>query len=347
MRVGREDFLLKLNTVRAGLSGREIIEQSSCFVFSKGEVATFNDEVSCRGPSGLPDDFKGAVTAKPLLSLLERLSETEVEVQLEKDQLLVVGKNRRAGVRAEAEILLPLGSVETPKKWRDLHADFAEALSLVMNCASSDTTRFILTCVHIHPEWVEACDHHQLSRYRLDTGVTAPLLVRRDSLKQVAPLGVTEVGVSPAWVHFRNPSGLILSCRRHVDDYPDLAPLLKVKGTPTTLPKGLSEACANAEVFSSENTDRNVIVVELRSGKLRVKGTGALGWYSEVKKLKYSGPALKFMVDPQLLAELVKKYNDCEITGERLKVDGGAYTYVSWLFKADEGNGEEPTEEGE
>lgn len=336
MRVEREDFLRRLQTVKAGLSARDIIEQSCCFIFQDGQVATFNDEVSCHTSSGLDDKFVGAIAAAPLLAVLEKLPEKDVELSMRDGELVVIGKNRRVGVRAEAEILLPLGAVEKPKKWKPLHPDFIEAVSAVSSCASTDASRLVLTCVHVHPEWVEACDHHQLSRYTIKTGLDKSLLIRRDSLKHVCALGVSEVSVTETWAHFRNASGLVLSCRQYVDSYPDLTPLLKVKGAaPATLPKGLAEAADTASVFSAENTDRNVVTVEIRAGKLRIKGVGTNGWYQEVKKLKYSGPPLSFMISPELLSELVKKYNDCEITNERLKVVSGAQTYVGWLFKID------------
>ena len=45
--INRELFLEQLESVQPGLSTREIIEQSSCYVFRGGEVITFNDEIAC------------------------------------------------------------------------------------------------------------------------------------------------------------------------------------------------------------------------------------------------------------------------------------------------------------
>jgi len=44
MKINRQEFLDSLEMVKAGLSPREFIEQSSCFAFKEGEVLTFNDE---------------------------------------------------------------------------------------------------------------------------------------------------------------------------------------------------------------------------------------------------------------------------------------------------------------
>ena len=52
--VNREAFLHQLESVQAGLSSKEMIEQSSCFAFIKGKVVTYNDEISCRQKCEVP-----------------------------------------------------------------------------------------------------------------------------------------------------------------------------------------------------------------------------------------------------------------------------------------------------
>ena len=80
MKVNREELLRNLESVQAGLSRREILEQSDCFVFGGKRVVTYNDEVSCRGPSGLDDSFRGAAKADKLLEVLREYPVEGVEV---------------------------------------------------------------------------------------------------------------------------------------------------------------------------------------------------------------------------------------------------------------------------
>ncbi len=338
-RIDRMELLQRLEAIQPGLSPRDIVEQSSCFVFKDGLIQTYNDEIACRIKS--PFKFTGAVTAAPLLAILNKLKEDDVEVEPTEEELLIIGKKRRAGIRMDAEITLPIDSVEKPKKWRPIHEDFVEAISIVHECAGTNQEEFALTCVHIHPKYIEACDNHQLTRYRISSGVTVAALVRRDAIKHIISLDMTEFAETETWIHFRNPTGLMLSCRRFIEEFPNLSPILKVEGEPTTLPKGLADAADKAEVFSKENADDNQVMVELRPGKLRIKGTGTSGWYSEVKKLKYNGKAISFQISPRLLMELTKRHNECLVSEERLKVDGGKWVYVSCLGKVEEkDNGE-------
>lgn len=334
-KVNREAILHQLECVQPGLSPKEIIEQSSCFVFQDNQVMTYNDEIACCHNSDLK--LSGAVQAAPLMALLRKLPEDEIEVEAGDGELLVTGNKRKAGIRMESEILLPVEKVETPKKWKDLPADFGEAVAMVQECAGkNENDGFSITCVHLHPEWIEASDNYQIARYTMQLPIKAPSLVRRDSIKHIVALDMTEFSETESWLHFRNASGLRLSCRRYLEKFKEFSKFLKVKGEPTTLPKGLGESADMAEIFSAENTDSTEVTVELRPGKLRLKGMGATGWYSEVKKLKYHGQPLSFMIAPKLLAEITRRHNECEIAEERLVVRSGNFIYVSCLSPVEE-----------
>lgn len=332
MLVNRSELLQKLTMVSPGLSPRDVIEQSACFVFLEDSVITYNDEVSCR--QELPLDVTGVVAAKPLLAILQKLSEDSLEVFAEGGELIVKGRRRTVEIRMDKEVLLPIKNVETPKQWRPLPEDFVDAINLVHPCAGSDESTFWATCVHLHPKWIEACDNFQMGRYSTPTGMKAPVLVKRDAIKHLVSLDMSETSETKSWIHFRNKTGLLFSCRRYLESFPDLSDYLKVKGTATTLPKGLSDAAERAEIFSSENVDANQVFIELLPGKLKIEGIGVSGKYTETKKLAYRGEAMKFLIAPQLLAELSRRYNECEIATERLKVNGGKHIYVACLEKA-------------
>lgn len=336
IRVKREEFLGRLQSAQPGLSQREVVDQSHCFVFLPGEIVTYNDEVSCRVPFDKYKDFEGAVQAKPLIDILAKLPEDEVELEMIDGEFLVHGTRRRSGIRMERDILMTVSAVEKPGKWKKLPEQFAEALEIVSACAASDTNQFVLTCVHFHPDYLEAMDNVQMARYTLETGIKTECVVRRDALKQVVTFGMTEVSETEAWLHFRNASGLVLSCRLYQETYIDLSKILDVEdAVPCVLPGGLAEEVDRAQIFSKENTDEKV-KVQLRPGKIRIKGTGASGWFEAVKKLKYDGPSLEFLIAPKLLSELANKHNECQIAPKRLRVVGERYVYVSCLFETPE-----------
>ena len=344
-RINREEFLNELELAQPGLATREIIEQSSCFVFKDNRVLTFNDEVACSLKSKLK--ITGAVRAAPLLSILRKMNEDEVEVEVVGGALRIKGKRREAGVVLEAEVQLPVDRIDVPDKWKPLAPEVVEAIKLAQHCASNDESNFELTCVHLHPKWIEACDSFQLTRVKCKSGISAPTLVRRDALKHIVSLDVNEFAETEAWLHFRNATGLVLSCRRYNETYPDVSALLKFEGKPLTIPKGLKDAADKAAVFSSEAVTSNDVLVELRPGKVRVQGRGASGWYREIKKIVYDGPPIAFSIAPELLMEITEKHNDAEIAEGKLRIRGERWVCIVCLSVPEEDSPEKQDSEDE
>lgn len=329
MRIGREAFLKVLESVSPGLAPREIIQQSSCLVFTDdGMVSTFNDEICARRKS--PLKLSGAVGAKALVNLLSKMSEDEIDVEQVGKELRVKGKGKRAGIPMEMEVLLPVSSVDSPTEWRPITAEFSEAVSIVHSCASSEESLFVMTCVHVTPDYMEACDKNQIAHYPLKTGVIDEMLVRGASLKKILGYDMTEISESPSWLHFRNPAGLVISVRRYLEDYPSLSKFTNRDGIrPIALPGGIAEAVERATIFSSENSASDHILVSISSGWLVLKGTAAIGWYEEGKKVDWTDDPIKFLISPKLLVEISKRTKDCGIGDNRLFVDGGKWTYVT------------------
>ena len=337
MKVSKSQLLNELELVSAGLSNREIVEQSDCFIFTDGKLYTFNEEVSCSCDTIL-SDLTAAVKAEPLLAVLRKMSEEEVEIQITDSEFKIRGKKREAGIRLEQDIVLPIHTVEVAEEWKPLSDEFAEAVTLVSQCTSNDDTQFRLTCIHITPDGLETTDNYQLSRYIVKTEIDAPTLVRKDSLKNIVDLGMIEIAETKDWLHFKNPNGLILSCRRYsMDDnaFPDFDSIIQFDGQKTKLPTGISEAVEKAEIFSSQNIDDDKILVELKAGKLRIKGEGNSGWFTEIHTVDYTGDDLRFRIAPKMLIDISSKYDECKLNSKLMKVDGGDFTYVTLLSVAD------------
>lgn len=347
MKTSRESLLSLLDGVSPGLSDKDLIEQATCFAFSGGLVVTNNDETYCVATHPFGDKFTGAVPAKPLLEILRKLPDDEIDVTMGESGLILKGKGGRRGeIRREAEVLLDVSKLERPDKWSPLPEDFVEAVDLVQSCCSRDG-EISEVCVHVHSKWIEACDSVQLCRYRVKTGVKQPVLLRRESVRHVVTLGMTEFAEGNSWFHFRNANGLQLSCRRYLEDYPDWTEYLKVDGEKVDLPKGLKETLERASIFlDGTDEEQRKVRVELLPGKLRITGTGVHGRWSEPKKTNYEGRPLSFLASPTMLTELSAKHNACEAAEDRIKVDGGKWRFIACLDKVESnGNGETPTEE--
>lgn len=329
-KINREALLRQLKSVMPGLSMKEIIEQSGCFVFRRGNIYTYNDEISCAVPCEVP--VNGAVQSKALVSLLEKLKDETIEIVENDGEMLVKAKRRNANFRMEKKILLPLDSVEAPGEWRDLPEDFTEAIKITQQSTSTDEMRFNLTCVHIHPDWIEACDNSQVIRYDVQLDIDSPILLRGVAIKSIVGLDMLQYSKTKNWMHFRNADDLLFSCRLFVDKFPDVSPILNVKGRKITLPKGLREAAERAEIFSSDNIENDrQVEIHIRSGRLKILGESSSGRYSETRKVKYDGPPISFLISPKLLGDITSHHRKCVISDTMLFVDGGKYKFATGL----------------
>lgn len=333
MKITREELLRQLESVTPGLSTREIIEQSRCFVFKNKKVATYNDEVACFQDCSL--DIEGAIQSDRLLALLRKLPVTTVSIEIKDNLFQIRAKgHRKAELPIESEIALPIDSVTPPNNWVSLPSDFIEGISLVQKCVGKDETQFHLTCVHLHPNHVEACDNFQAARFTTKTGLDKPILVRKDSLQHVIAMGMTHFGITKDWIHFKNANGLMLSCRLYVEEYPDLSEIFDVKGIRTKLPKGLEQAVECASIFSNADADENHITIDLHPGEVKVIGQSISGRYSERQKIEYEKDPIVFTITPTLLLQILAEYNECVLSRKKKRLKAGIgskFTYVTML----------------
>lgn len=332
MQVNREELLRQLESVLGGTTMRDTTEQSSCFGFRDGQVVTFSDEVACVGPCSL--ELTGAVPADPFVRQLQKMPEDTLEILDAENEIKIKGKGRGFRLNKEAVISMPTENLEPADGWQPLSEEFADAVRAVQECAApSKSEEYIMTCIHVHPNFVEACDNIQCARWKLETGVQSPFLVKRDSIKHICDLGMTEFSETPSWIHFRNPAGLHVACRRIMDPYKDTSPLFDMKdASPLVLPKGLEAELDRAKDFAKTCAEGEVVRVELLSeGKMRIVGQGQHGRSWAKKTIQYAGPPLKFIISPDLLTEVCKRYNECRVNSSRLKAKGGGFSYVTVL----------------
>jgi hypothetical protein len=330
------EFLFALQKVAAGL-GRGL-KQSDHFAFKNGEVFTYNEELACRCKVNV--DFEGAVLAKPLLEMLKKMTEEDIEIVAEDGKLILRRKRQRAEFELDPKITLPIDEIEKPKTWKKLPDNFEDAVLMVSTCLGGPKANYFgWTCIHIHPEWIEACDTIQLCRWRLRMPIKPEeeFLVLGNTIKKVMRMGHTEFALTPSWFHLHTDYGFAVSCRLYREEniYPDLTPIVKGArgGTPLVLPKALMLAADKAGVFSVENTDANLIRIRLRKDRVLVNGDGTNGRFFQSIPAKWEGKNVEFIFSPILLNEIRRHHSKCEIVIDppRLVIRGERWKYIACL----------------
>jgi DNA polymerase III sliding clamp (beta) subunit (PCNA family) len=334
--VSRDKLLKGLEEVQHGLSKRDIVDQSSCFVFKKGRVHTYNQEVYCSAKTYLPKELEGAVQAEKMIAMLRKMGEESLTLSVTGEALVIKGKNRETvEFPFQKDVLLPFDEIEVPSKWFPINKDFTDAIGIVEQSASQDQSEQIASCVHIHPKFVEASDGRQICRYRLKTGVSGSFLVRRDSIKFITTIELTEMAETENCLHFRGASGLVVSARLYKDEYQDMGPALKEEGEMIVLPKSLKDVMEKVEIITQVDKDNNYASFELEENQITVTGVSTAGKYKKKFKAKYVGKPLKFRVPPKLMIEVLRRHSDVQITKTlRMKISGGKFVYMAALSRS-------------
>lgn len=342
MRVSRQELLDALVRVGPGLAPVPRITQSECYAFKRGWVVCFNDEVCARTRSPLPADFVGAVPAAQFKAAVESFPDDAIDLEIQAGALKVGARGTSARVRFEPEIILPIDDVKAPAEWFAVPDPDALAAAIRHASAACGTNdeEFLAVCVHVTPTFMEGTNRFQAGKHLAELGLDPDdpdndFVVRAKSLKPVASYGVTLVGKTPDWLHFRSES-VVYSCRRSVEPYLDLGPSWEFAGEKLILPKGAGAAAKLAAVFAGSDKAKARVRVAMRGRRMEIVGAGTQGESRSYLDAGYDGPPLEFDISPTLLEEIVKKHNECEIDQTRLFVRGDCWMYVAALFQTEE-----------
>jgi len=331
MKTNRTELLKALETVAIGLASKELIEQSTSYIFLEDAVMTYNDEVSVRYPITI--GFTGVVPAKELLSFARKVKTDEIDMEIVDNEIILKSGRIRAGLTLQQEIKLPTGTTDNIGKWKPLPADFGKALKFCMGSCATDMSRFILTNVHVRgTDVVEGSDGHRISQYRLEKSLDcAPFLIPAHICSKIHGYDLKRVCVEDGWVHFLTKDEAIISCRIVSDAYPDTDQYMTVEGYSITFPKELSEALERASIFYKKDYVLDEMVeITLGGGKMVLSAKGIAGW-SEEKLRVQSEAECVFVITPYLLQDILSQTNTAMIQSPKLLFEGENWKYLTLM----------------
>lgn len=331
MNVNRKDLVRALESCAAGLSSKENIAQSNCYCFKGTTVYTYNGEILCQHDFPVP--LHGAINAKPLSDLLNKLPEDEISVTSTEDKLRIKGANKkRCEIVINPTILLPLGEVESPEEWTEVPPAFTDAVDLVADNTSDDETK-ALAFVHFTKNRLEACDLMRAVRYSIQTGITSDsVLIRGSSCKALKSMGIAEVSETESWLHWKTHTGLRISARKGTHTYPDISSIFSAEtiaqvDLPSTVGDILDRAMPFMEKYSAGGMSK-MGNIKLAPGEISIRSLNKEGWYSESKEIEYNGPTLQFDASPRHIQDVLKYGLPCDITGTSIRIQGDEFVYA-------------------
>jgi len=313
MKLNRLKLVDACKAVIAGCAEKEVIAQSSSFIFEKDRIFSFNDEVAVSYP--FETGFEGAVPAKEFLQLISKVKAEEISLTVKEGELLLVGSKAKAGLRLDKDIKLSFDDIEMSDEWIKLPESFCKAISFCLFSASKEQSKAILQNIHVIGNYAESCDNYRITRYNMGKTKAFPesLLIPAVAAKDIISNAPTEYSVSDGWLHFKNESDVIFSCRTVDAEFPDFTPFLNCVGEEIVFPKTLPDILDRASVLS----DGERITVILEKDSLTATTESVSGWFEESADVEYDGDDVEFDIQPEFM-KTIMKFDGKATVGEKI-----------------------------
>ncbi len=329
----REDLLHALEIVKPGLASKEMIEQSTSFVFLKDRVCTYNDDIAISHPvPGLSLVLEGAIRAEELYKLLSKIKKDEIVIEQSETELVLKAGKAKAGLALQSEIKLPLEDIEVQEKWKRVPEDLIPAIQFAVPSCSKDNTRPVLTCVYVTTDGrVEASDNYRITRYKIGD-MPSSFLLPAATAKDIVNYKIVKVAGGKGWIHFKTEEETILSCRIYKGTFPDITDLLAVEGQEFKFPKLLTDVLERAEIFAEQESKDQMIKIIVRDNVMQVRAKNPVGWFIEEVKVTFDGEPFSFGINPNLLKSIAMQTRNCVIGKRCIKFTADKWEHVVSLI---------------
>ncbi len=329
MEIKKSRLLGILKIVKAGVATKDVILQSSHFVFNHDHVASYNDEICVIMPFDC--GFQGTVEADLLLKVISKLPSDDVELEMTDEALILKAGKSEVGVASvkESEIYKYIELVWNDLQacdWFNLDKELVQALEVCSFSAGRDRTRANLCCVRIEGSDVFSTDGVRISWYKLkkDTGMSF-LIDSQHVDKIVSTIGtlVQQIALSDSWIHFATENNLVVSTKRALaGDKPldltkyfsEFKPKIEIE-----IPDHFSLNVELAETLSEGDRELDKTIsliidekkITLRSDSQKGFTTQELG--IETKAKDTSILPVQTFINPRMLLEIIKYSSTMQI----------------------------------
>lgn len=343
----RTSLLQAFEKVLPAVSKKDMLDQSTCFVFNRDRIYAHNEEIniSCVMPYNDGELIEGAVSAQEFYSLIKNMKEDDISLKTNNGEIFVRGKRLKAGMKIRTDVEAPNHNFNEIN-WHVVKPKFFEDLKFVSCACANNIADIRFACVNVQMNGlIEATDTFRIFRVKstplkfgedfLILGKTAAQLQSYNL--QFAALEQQTYGEG-SWIHFKNtPSAdLIFSCRRIFDRFPDIdeeGAFDIEHGDKVVFPSLLINALQRIWVFAKRTQEvEEEINILIEPGQLIVSGENENGWVREKCKMKYDGDPIEFSISPSFLAMILEKSRIATIDKRRTKIrfeeEEGAWYHV-------------------
>lgn len=319
MKINRADLLAKLLIVRPGLTKKEIIEQSTSFVFTGKEIVTHNGYISIRCP--FVTDFQCSVVSAKFYSLLKDIEDEFVDITVKDKEIQIKSNHVRSGMTITVDNIIEkrLEEIPTVKKWKDLPKDFIKGLYLCMFSASKDAYCGAMNCISISEQDIFSTDNLRISHFVMEKKMSDKFLIPLNVVIELVKYKMTKYSLSEnsAWIQFTTNDGTIFSSKCLFDTFPDASSFFDVEGIKVNLPKKIQTIIDTVSTIIEEIKDIDKrINVGIDTDKIICRAEQEKGWIEKEMEIKHKGKKVNLTINPIFLYQILDKSSQV-IIGEK------------------------------
>lgn len=341
MKISKQRLLEALNAVQPGLSNKAIVEQSDSFIFTKGQLLTYNDKICVSYP--LKTELDCALSGKEFYGIISGCPEDEVTLEQKKDSVSIKsGKDKSQLQQLDSssimELVKSLKLLSVKKKLQPLPDDFVEAINFCLFTASKDATYPVLTCLYINKNVVMSSDDFRVTKFEMKEGLESSFLLPATAAEKLVRYDVDSYYAAEDWIYFKTTNNAMFCSRAMQGEYPDYSQDFDVKGTNLIFPNGLSKCVQDSIVMTDGDFDLDKRVqVTLDSGSVIVRAEKeGIGWTEKPVEMKYKGKKKSFVINPKFFAAILQRSNKAKLGEDRVVFTSKNSQHLISLFVDDE-----------
>jgi len=327
MKIKRKEFLDTLKTVIRGTHKIEVLEQSHCFVFTEKGITAFNGEIIASAKFDSPGNF--AVQAHDLIQLVAKFPDEEIALSLKKQQLVISGKKKRAGLTIQDKILLPVEDIPQPGKMAKINEGVMEAITMGAKICAANCEDYRHSHVHVSPERIQATDRFRFLRITLKTGLEN-ILVPSGAILALAGIPIDRMKLEKGWLFLGNNKVRMAICCSEEEYYDDgeIDTIMKLEDPERVqLPKEMKNVLDRALIMTEDDSNR-MAKISITKKYIAVRTQKESGWYEERQPVKYKGEDMNIIVGLSLFKDLLSKTHKALVTQERIKMEKDGIEFV-------------------
>ena len=288
MTISKKKLMDALRHVMPGVeSDGSILQGADTFVFSGGQIHSFNDAISVTVDFPTDEVIDGAVKAKEFYAILSRLSGDEIKLVADEGRWrLRAGSSKIELQLLDTDLLEHIKGIRKDLKWRALPKTFGAGLIICkISCNKSPFSGVIVS-----GKRMVSTDERRVNRFDFDVEMDQ-LWIADLAVNELARISdLQDYSLTDSWAHFRDAHGIIFSAKRLMDQKFPLDKLeavlehnRKVKGdVEGTFPERALEVIDRAATFFIEMDDYKAVRLEFSSRGVDVSAERAAGSYTEM-----------------------------------------------------------------